>query len=306
MDQPVYLRRLIEQKYILIVGVLVALVAGFYAGFSVVDGKVVSRAEKTYAASATLLLMAPQPDYFQVQIPAETETVPVVTDADGNPVQQDLIVTKSEARPINLADSAIIQAYMASSDEIANAVALEIGAFGDGEAITAVRRTTQPNGDERFGGRLELPILEIAGMSTSPERAELIATKATDAFRAMVTLRQREWGVAEDNRLVLNELNAPVAKEVDGSNPAIPSIVVGFGVFLLFIALALIVGSIREYQRKRRSTAARIGGGDDVDDQEDQGGASLTPVPSAAELALRRHANQVAKSDVNEPLVRHE
>lgn len=306
MDQPVYLRRLIEQKYILIVGALIALVAGFYAGFSVVDGKVVSRADKTYAASATLLLMAPQPDYFQVQIPAETETVPVVTDAEGNPVQQDLIVTKTEARPINLADSAIIQAYMASSDEIADAVALEIGAFEDGEAITAVRRTTQPNGDERFGGRLELPILEIAGTSTSPERAELIATKATEAFRAMVAQRQREWGVAEDNRIVLNELNAPVAEEVDGSNPAIPSIVVGFGVFLLFVALALIVGSTREHLRKRRSSPRGGGVRDDVDGREREVSAPLDSDRPAPAVAFRRHANEVAKGDASEPLGRHE
>jgi len=256
MDQPVYLRRLIEQKYIVIVGVIVALVAGFYAGFSVVDGEAVSRAEKAYAASATVLLMAPQPDYFQVQIPAVTETVPVTTDEEGIPVEQELIVTTREARAINLADSAIIHAYMASSDEIADAVARKIGDLADGEAITAVRRTTQPTGDERFGGRLELPILEIAGIAATPERAEQIAAAATEAFRAMVADRQREWGVAEDNRIVLDELNAPIAEELEGSNPAIPSVVVGFGVFLLFIALALIVGSLREYLRKRRSSGA--------------------------------------------------
>lgn len=254
MDQPAYVRRLIEQKYILIVGLIVSLVAGFFAGFSVTDGQVESRATKTYAAASTVLLTAPDADYFQIQIPPVTETIPL--DEEGNPPEQELIVTTREGRQVNLADSAIILAYLASSDEIADAVAADIGGLENGDDITAVRRTTQPTGSERFGGNLQLPLLDIVGVSTSAERAELIAASATEAFMTMVAENQREQGVPEDIRTILNELNAPVAEEQEGSNPAIPIVVVTFGVFLLFIALALIVGSIRERRRTRRGSVA--------------------------------------------------
>ncbi|WP_297082386.1 hypothetical protein [uncultured Demequina sp.] len=252
MEQPTYVRRLIEQKYVLAVGVLVALIAGFFAGFAIVDGEVVSRATKTFTASSKVLLTAPSPELYQVEIPEETETIPL--DADGNPTEQELIIRP--ATPLDLSNSAIILAYLASSDQIADAVEAEIGPLGDGESIVAVRRTTQPNGDERFGGRLELPIVEIAGVAESADRAQLISASATDAFEQMVLSEQRELGIAEDIRLVLEELNGPVAVEVEGSNPLIPVVVVGFGVFLVFIAAALIVGAVRDKLRERRAGMA--------------------------------------------------
>lgn len=296
MDQPAYLRRLIEQKYILIVGAIVALVAGFFAGFEVVDGEIESRAVKTYVASSTVLLTGPEPVYFQVEIPAETETVPSGVDEEGNPVEQELIVTTRERTALPLSDSAIILAYMASSDDIVDAVAADIGELEDGEDITAVRRTTQPTGDERFGGRLELPLVEIAGISTSPDRAEAIAGSATAAFEAMVVQRQQESSVPEDIRIALDELNAPIAQEQDGSNPAIPSVVVGFGVFLLFIALALIVGIIRDRRLRRRRSSADEDGG-----PEEETGAPLNTGQAAPTRAGRRNTTGTARDDVNEP-----
>ena len=292
MDQPLYLRRLIEQKYILVVGVVIALLAGFFAGFSVVDGAVVSRAVKTYAASSNVLLTSANPNYYQVEIPAQTQPVPV--DAQGNPVTQQLITTQ-QAASVSLTDSAIILAYIASSDAIAATVATDIGGFQSGESITAVRRTTQPNADERFPGRLELPIIQIAGISTSPERAKLIAVSATTAFSAMVAERQRQGGITEDIRLNLDELNAPVAHETGGSNAAIPSVVAGFGVFLLFIALALIVGTIRDRRRSRRPSHARDGV-----EQEDSEGTPLSTSVPIPERSGGRTAEGAASDDVNE------
>ena len=120
-----------------------------------------------------------------------------------------------------------------------------------------MRRTTQPAGDEQFGGRLQLPIIAIVGMSTSAASAELIAAEATTAFNDLVVAQQDEWGVAPDIRLTLEELNAPVAADPEGGNPAIPVIVVTVGIFLLFIALALIIEATRD--RRRRAAADEDG-----------------------------------------------
>lgn len=264
MEQPTYVRRLLKQKVLLIIGIVVSIACGLLAGFTVVDGQVQSRVVKTFTASSTVLLTTPDPDILQTQIPGVAETIP--TDGSGQP--QEIVVR--EPTPLNLSESAIILAYLASSDEVLDAVAASIGGFEDGDAVTAVRRTTQPAGDERFGGRLTLPIIDITGVSTSAERAELIAAEATIAFNDLVVARQNEWEVPEDIRLTLDELNAPTADEGEGSNPAIPVIVVTAGVFLLFIALALLIEAIRD--RRRRP-------GDD--DGDTTGGARRTPAPDA-------------------------
>ncbi|WJL94733.1 hypothetical protein QSU92_12240 [Microbacterium sp. ET2] len=244
MDQPTYVRRLLNQKVLLIIGLVVSVLAGLLAGFTIVDGQVQSRVTKTYMAASTVLLTSPQPDIFQTEIPGVTQEVPT----DGT-APTELVVR--EPTPLNLSQSAIILAYLASSDEVIDAAAQAVGGFEDGDGVTAVRRTTQPAGDERFGGRLELPIIDITGVSTSAERAEEIAAAATVAFNDLVVAQQNQWEVPENIRLALDELNAPVADEGEGSNPAIPVIVTTVGVFLLFIALALLIEAIRDRRRRR-------------------------------------------------------
>jgi hypothetical protein len=261
MQQPTYLRRLLNQKVLLIIGFIIALVAGLIAGFTINDGQIEPRATRTFMASSTVLLTAPQPNIFQVEIPGTTQSVAEATD----PAQQ---VVVQAPTPVDLTSSAILLAYLASSDEIKDAVADAVGGFEDGDSVTAVRRTTQPAGDEQFGGRLQLPILAIVGTSTSAARAELIAAEATSAFKDLIVAQQDEWGVAPEIRLTLDELNAPVAGDPEGGNPAIPVIVVTLGVFLLFIALALIIEAVRD--RRRREDV----GGDGLDAED--GGAVPT------------------------------
>lgn len=244
MEQPTYVRRLLNQKVLLIIGLIVSIAAGLLAGFTIVDGQIQSRVTKTYMAASTVLLTSPQPDIFQTEIPGVSQEVPT----DGT-APTELVVR--EPTPLNLSQSAIILAYLASSDEVVDAAAAAVGGFEDGDGVTAVRRTTQPAGDERFGGRLELPIIDITGVSTSAERAEEIAAAATVAFNDLVVAQQNQWEVPENIRLNLDELNAPVADEGEGSNPAIPVIVTTVGVFLLFIALALLIETVRDRRRRR-------------------------------------------------------
>ncbi|WP_019180972.1 hypothetical protein [Microbacterium yannicii] len=265
MEQPTYLRRLLNQKVLLIIGFVVAIAAGLVAGFTIEDGEITPRADRTYLASSTVLLTPPQSNLFQTQIPGTTTALPQ-PDPNNPAAQQEVVV--QEPIPIDLAESAILLAYMASSDAVADAVQDRIGEFETGEAITAVRRTTQPAGDEQFGGRLALPIIDIAGVAFSAERAEEIAAEATTVFGEMIAAQQNEWGVADDIRLTLDELNAPIAGEPEGGNPAIPVIVVAVGVFLLFIALALVIEAVRD-RRRRRGTDSGTDDGDQAspDDQ---------------------------------------
>jgi len=251
MDQPMYLQRLLRQKYLLIVGLITSVVAGFFAGFSVDEGELVPRATRVYAAAATVLLTSPDPDYFQVEIPRVTQALPSVDpdSEDNERPAQELIV--QERQPIDLRANATILAYLASSDQITEAVARAVGGLREQESIVAVSRTTQPAGSERFPGRLSLPIIDIGATALTPDRAELLATEATAAFGGMVAERQQSLGVAEDIRLQLSVLNQPVADDGQGRNPAIPVVVVALGVFMIFVAVALIIEAIRDSRRSK-------------------------------------------------------
>lgn len=254
MDQPVYLQRLLRQKILLVVGLIIALVAGFFAGFSVEDGEVTSRVDRVYSAAATVLLTSPYPSYFQVEIPGVTETLPSVDPDDEDAVPPPQEVTIQEREVIDQRANATILAYLASSDQISNTVAQQVDGLRDQESIIAVSRTTQPAGNERFPGRLSLPIIDIGATALTPDRAELLAAEATQAFRDMVEERQSTLGVADEIRLELSVLNKPTADEGQGSNPAIPVVIVAFGVFMMFIAAALVIEAIRAWLRRRKET----------------------------------------------------
>ncbi|QAY74686.1 hypothetical protein ET445_16445 [Agromyces protaetiae] len=264
-EQPTYVRRLLRQKILLICGAVIALVAGLSAGFGIVNGKIEPRAVKTYQATTNVLLTSPEPSYYQVEIPGEPQAIPQPDPVTGQVPADQFIIP--EPVPVDLDNSALVLSYLASSDEIVDAVASRVGGLADGETITATRRSTPPAGDERFAGRLILPVIEIAATAQSADRAERLADEATGVFMNTVVARQDEAAIPPDIRLVLQELNKAKADEGVGSNPAIPVVVVAFGVFLLFVALALLVESIRERRQARdggdgdRPRGGRGGGG---------------------------------------------
>lgn len=183
MNVPNYLAVLWRYKWLLIFGLVVALVGGFFAGFRITDEGVESRAESMYAAQTTVMLRGPDPAYYQTEVPAvlapQTEDVPPIVER--------------EARVMSLEDTALIYAYLASSDEIRLLVEEQIGPLGEGEEIAAVSRTTQPTGDETFPGRLSLPMMNIIGVSPQELRAEEISAVATEVFREYVQAEQDFW-----------------------------------------------------------------------------------------------------------------
>jgi hypothetical protein len=246
METPKYLQILSAYKWLLVFGLLVAIAAGFFAGFTFRDGQIVSRAQQTWLASTTVLLDASRTTLFQSEIVAPAPATP------------DAVIPETITQ--NLPDLALIYAYLAASEEIKNRVEADVGVFSDEETITAVSRTTQPSGNEQFPGRLSLPILDIVGVAETPERAEDISRAANEEFQNYIQQRQDEQELAEDVRVSLTTLEEKAAVEGDGSNPAIPVIVVGAGTFLAFLALAFILYGIRSSARSRkaaRRTAAR-------------------------------------------------
>ncbi|HEU4466232.1 MAG TPA: extracellular solute-binding protein, partial [Agromyces sp.] len=162
--------------------------------------------------------------------------------------------------PLDLLQSAQIYAYIVTGARIRDAVEAEVGALDDDtETITAIRRTTQPAGDERFPGSLKLPVLEIVGTGATEARAEDISTAATTAFLTYVTDEQAAKQIAEENRVMLEVLKEGTAVEAETSNPAIPVVVTGVAVFLAFVALAFIIAGLRSDRAKRKAKKEATG-----------------------------------------------
>lgn len=243
MDSPAYLRVLKAYRWLVACGVVVALVVAALAGFTVEDGEIRFRVERSYPASTTILLSSPTTPLFQSEIPRE-ELVPS---------EPNVIVTAPVT--LNLTDAALIYAYLVTSKDIQARVEDEIGVLADTESITAVSRTTQPSGDENFPGRLSLPILDVVAFSNDPERAETISRTAAAEFQEYVIEQQERQGIDEGHRVLLTTLRENRAGEGEGSNPAIPIVVAFGGTVVAFIALAFLLAGIRSSIRKRGSEA---------------------------------------------------
>jgi hypothetical protein len=226
----------------LAVGLLVALLAGFIAGFTISDGAIESRSEKTYTATATVLVTSKSNPLFQAEIPGQT-----------------LAEGQTAATTVDLTQATVVYAYLVSGSEIQTAVEAAMGPLTHSESITALRRTTQPTGDERFPGRLTLPVLNIIGTSSSPSRAEQITVAANDAFQAYVFAQQESLGVEDSNRVQLTTLTETSAVAAANSNPLIPVVITFVGVFLVFIALVFVLYNVRLSREKSGRAERRRG-----------------------------------------------
>lgn len=239
MDVPKYLQILWSYKWLIAVGLLIAVAAAFLAGFTLKDGQLVSRTDKSYTASTTVLVGSQNDPLFQAEIPGQA-----VTEGVTPPVKQDLVNT------------AVVYAYLISGTDIQSTVEASVGPFTTADSVTAIRRTTQPSGNEAFPGRLSLPILDIVGSSDDPARAEEISRAANSAFQSYVTAQQDATKVPADERVQLTTIKEAGAVAGVGSNPAIPIIVAGLGVFLVFVALAFVLYNAKVARERRRQARA--------------------------------------------------
>ncbi|GAB2464248.1 hypothetical protein [Xylanimonas ulmi] len=258
MDVPKYLEVLWNHRRLLVAGFAVAVLAGLLAGFTVQDGRIVSRAVHSYAASTTVLVSSPNQPLYQAEVPGQT-----ITQGQSAPTERDL------------SQSAVVYAYIVAGAQVRSEVEATVGDLAPDEQITGIRRTTQPGGDEKFPGRLALPILDVVGVSSDPGRAEAISAAATTAFVAEVTREQDAAAMPKEQRVELTTLNVGSAAEADSSNPAIPVVVTALGVILVFVALAFMLENARQRRvaapapepgrrtRARGGRRRRQGAGDD-------------------------------------------
>lgn len=275
MDEaPPHLKALWSHKFLLLLGLAVATVAAFFAGFTISDGQPVARAEQVFNASTTIMLESPDQNIFSG---VNTSEVPGAGDE------------ATETRITDLNEVAMLYAYIVSSDQILERVeSSEVGELGTSENLTAVRRTTQPASDERFPGNLRLPVIEIIGQSSDPERAEQISREGEIAFLDYALERQEADAVPENERVILTTLRNRSAEEGESSNPLIPSVLTFVAVIVAVLGIISIV-HLRSPGPRGQRRALR----------PDKGGASSGP-KSSPETGVGSAENNDSSTAQNE------
>lgn len=231
MDLTLIGRALRQNKLLIALGVLVAVAAGLFSGYSISSSGLEPRTAPVYAGSSTIILTNPALSLYAAQMGQSTDASAVPQDA-------------------NLSQLAMIYAWVVSGDEIREATERTVGDFVPGDELAAQRRTTQPTGDERFGANAALPIFDIVSRASSAERAEQIASAATDVFMDYVVSQQDAAGIPEGQRVDATVLRAASAELEDGGSSLISAVLVGL--IVLFVAFLLIV---------YRANAARVRAG---------------------------------------------
>lgn len=279
MDVPKYLQVLWSSKWLLLVGAVVAAVAAFFTGFTIVNGQVLPRSDQAYTAATTMLVSSPSDDMYQAVIPGQA-----------------LVQGQTQPETVDLTSKAILYAYLISGIELREQVEAEVGEFADTDSLTAVRRTTQPGGDEAFPGRYVLPIISVVGASLDPERAEDISLVATRIFQDQMVAAQDEASIPDSERVLVELLDEGTASEVEGSNPAIPIVITFIGVFLLFVAAAFVIAGIRSSRKAKR--ARRASAVADVEPEDDVEGAdSVADADGDADVEWRSSRRALRDED---------
>jgi capsular polysaccharide biosynthesis protein len=239
MDMSRFFSVLWRSKWLVVTGLVVAVLASLTAGFRVENGSMEPRAESSFTAATLVMLSGAGIPLYQAESPGQA-----LTNGTTAPREQ------------NLSKAAVMYAYIISGSSIRDDVTRQVGPLSASESISAVQRTTQPSGSERFPGRLDLPIIEIHGTAASPERAVQLAETATASFHSFVAQQQEAAKLAPEARVELANIQDAAVTENNVSNTVAPLIAVGAGTFLAFIALIFILDNARRTRRRRIRRAA--------------------------------------------------
>ncbi len=265
MNMSHFFRVLWRSKWLMATGLVVAVLTAITAGFRVENGSMEPRAERSFTAATLVMLSGSGIPLYQAASAGQA-----LANGTTAPREQDL------------SQAAVMYAYIISGSPIRDEVTGQVGPLSAAESISAVQRTTQPSGSERFPGRLNLPIIEIHGTAATPERAVQLVNTATASFHSYVTQQQEAAELAPAARVELANIKDAAVTERDVSNTLAPLIAVGSGTFLAFIALIFILDNARRTRTEGMFRSAE-GPGRRTAARRATNGAVTTPMADALE-----------------------
>jgi len=259
MDLTLIGRALRQNRALVAVGVVVAILAGVFAGYSVSSSGLEPRSPDLYRGSTTIMLTNPSLSIYAAQMGGSAVADPAAVPENAN-----------------LASLAMVYAWVVSGDDVRTRTEAIVGPLEAGETLTAQRRTTQPTGTESFGSNAQLPIFDIVSNASDGDRAEEIVTAATDVFLDYVSAQQDAAGIPAAQRVDASVLRTASSTLEDGGSGPVSAALVALVV--LFVVLLLVV-----YRTHAAQVRAGVGTGPTRRE-------SLTaPVPEESPLERSQH-----------------
>ena len=238
MDFPHYFSVLRRQKWLVLIGLIVALVAAVGSSYRYSDGKLVERNTGTYMATTRLIVGSPNRPLVATNLP-------------DNPANQTQGYT-----PQDLAE---IYPYLVVSDQLLQQIETAYGRPLRGpESIDASRPLGQPQNRIRDGviapNQSVIPIVEITGTAASPDAAQKLTQVAADTFVKYIVDQQTAAKVPTAEQVTISQTQAPGPGARVDSGPLGTAALVFVAVFAFFLLLAFISDGMR--QRRRKASAA--------------------------------------------------
>lgn len=175
----------------LIIGILLAVLASYKVSF---DGgpSLTARGTSTWSSTSSVLVTQPGFPEGRVVLPA----TPQVTEADGTEtVDPNRIEFADPGRFIALAD---LYSKLATSDQ----VRARVRGKPAPERITAMPVQGQSGGST-------LPMIQIATTAPTAAGAQQLNVDVIKAMRELLETQQGDWKIAEPQRVVLSQVDAP-------------------------------------------------------------------------------------------------
>ena len=254
MDLALYTRVMLRHRFVLLGGVVLALVLAVFSYYRVDLGlppKLTPRDAEVWQSSASVLLTQ------------RSQVVPVPGVGD----------------PESLADLASLYARLATSDAVVSKMPRAARAAGSFQAVPSVDRRSE----------VGLPVVTLVGISSAPRRAQLVVSEGLRVFLSYVRKQQGLTGVPKKSRVELRVLNSPaVAVLVEPRKKTLP-IVVFLSVLIAAIASAFVLEN-----RRRVSPVAELELRSEPQELELQPAAQEVDLrPAPQEVELRPAAQEV-------------
>jgi hypothetical protein len=184
------------------------------------------------------------------------------------------VLSGNYTAPGNLTTNAILYANLATSSAVHRIM------LRDGKLPGDIAANAQANPD----GSL-LPIIDLAGIATSPEAAAEMASRGVAALKTYITSQQNAYRIPRNTRVLLQPLGTADSPVLVSSQSITRPIFVFLAVLFAVVGLAFIFENLRLARQVEPATPSQHAD-DDRDDDETDKVLTTTRTPPRQTLSL--------------------
>lgn len=196
------------------------------------------RSPATYTATARLLVTGVHGPYMRSSVTTRTTARPAV---DGAPATTETQTAAPDLAPYVRA--ANLYPLLVESDQVQKYREKLFGVTDGTVTANAIYQVATPS---RFRVS-DIPVIQVFGTSTGPRASMRLTQQTADAFVAWITREQKVAGITPRQRIVVQEIERPKAKDIvvaGGTSKGLVGMVF-VAVLAAFAGLAIVLDRIR-------------------------------------------------------------